>query len=189
MTAAAWAEGRLALAGALRLARGDPQGLGLFDASLDGFWRSFRAALIAYPFYLILLALRDAPAGRAASSGWRILAVETIGYVISWVAFPLLVLPLTRWLGRAHRFLLFMVAYNWCQVPQTVLFVAIGLAIASGHSPSAALLDIAAATAVLVYEWFVARVALDIGRGQAVVVVGVDLALGSILSRVTAILS
>ena len=30
--------------------------------------------------------------------------VETIAYVISWVAFPLLILPLARWVGREDRF-------------------------------------------------------------------------------------
>ena len=52
---AAWAEGWLALTGALRLARGDRGGLSCFDRSLDGFWRSFRAAAITYPLYLVLL--------------------------------------------------------------------------------------------------------------------------------------
>ena len=189
MAAAAWLEVRQALAGALRLARGDPRGLAAFDDSLDGFWSSFRAAVICYPLFLVLLALRDSPAGPGSAPGWRILAVETIAFVISWVAFPLLMLPLARWLGREHRFLLFMVSYNWCQVPQTVLFVAVGLAIAAGLSASAALLELAAAIAVLVYEWYVARVALALGRGRATLVVVADLVLGSFLSRVTAALT
>ena len=54
----AWLEVRLALIGALQLARGDRGGLSCFDRSLDGFWRSFRAAFISYPLYLILLAMR-----------------------------------------------------------------------------------------------------------------------------------
>jgi hypothetical protein len=49
MTLAAWVEVRLAVAGALRLARGDRGGLGSFDTSIEGFWRSFRAAAIVYP--------------------------------------------------------------------------------------------------------------------------------------------
>jgi len=49
MTVSPWAEVQLAVGGALRLACGDRRGLGFFDASLDGFWRSFRAAEICYP--------------------------------------------------------------------------------------------------------------------------------------------
>ena len=62
---AAWLRGRLALAGSLRLARGEPGGLSCFDRSLDGFWRSFRAAVICYPLYLVLLSMRVRGGGMA----------------------------------------------------------------------------------------------------------------------------
>ena len=181
MTVPAWIEVQLAVGGALRLARGDRRGLGFFDASIDGFWRSFRAALICYPFFLVLLGFRVAAPYWAASGVPRILVVETIGYAISWVAFPLLVLPLTRWLGREDRFLAFMVAYNWCQVPQTLLFVIIGADTAAGLFSA----EFAAAIAVLVYEWYIARVALAVSPAQAVPFVLLDLLLGTVLGRVT----
>jgi hypothetical protein len=183
----AWVEVQLALAGALRLARGDRGGLSCFDRSLDGFWRSFRAAVICYPLYLLLLAMRVSMAEWEKSGGWRIVTVETIGYVIAWVAFPLLMLTVTRWMGRAHRFFDFMVAYNWCQVPQSALFVLVGLESASGilHAQASEAIDIVAAIATLVYEWFVARVALDTTGSAAVFVVLLDLVLGVLISRVT----
>ena len=126
----------------------------------------------------------------AASGVPRILAVETIGYAISWIAFPLLVLPLARWLGREDRFLAFMVAYNWCQVPQTLLFVILGADTATGllSAEFAQIAEFAAAVAVLVYEWYIARVALVVSPGQAVPVVLLDLLLGTVLGRVTAAL-
>src|SRR2546430_16643578 len=99
MPTTAWLEARLALAGTLRLARGDRGGLACFDRSLDGFWRSFRAAAITYPLYLVLLTMRVSVAEWQRSGGWRIVLVETIGYVIAWVAFPLVMLaggPLVR---------------------------------------------------------------------------------------------
>ena len=119
MTVSPWVEVQLAVGGALRLALGDRRGLGFFDASLDGFWRSFRAAAICYPMYLFLLATRVTSAQWAAAGWPTVLFVETIAYVIAWVAFPLLMLHIAHWLGRDHRFLAFMVAYNWSQVPQT----------------------------------------------------------------------
>jgi len=187
MTVSAWTEVQLAVGGALKLARGDPRGLDFFDTSIDGFWRSFRAALISYPFFLILLAFRVSAAHWEESGTARIVAIETIGYVIAWVAFPLLVLPLTRWLGREDRFLTFMVAYNWSQVPQTALFVIVGADAASGLLPAGVtqIADFAAAVAVLLYEWYIARVALAVSASQAVSVVLLDLVLGSVLSRIT----
>ena len=186
MTVSAWVETQLAIGGALKLARGDARGLGFFDISLDGFWRSFRAALICYPMYLILVAFRVTEAQWAASGSGRIVAVETIAFVISWTAFPLLMLPLSRGFGRENRFIAFMVAYNWCQIPQTVLFLIVAVDVATGILPGTAgeVAGLAAAVAVMVYEWYIARVALVIPGMQAILVVLVDLVLGTVLSRV-----
>jgi len=186
MTLTAWTEVQLAVGGALRLARGDRRGLGFFDASIDGFWRSFRAGLICYPLYLLLLSFRIAGSTWAASGPVPILAVETIAYVISWVAFPLLMLPLARWLDRENRFLAFMVAYNWSQIPQAALFVLIGLDGAAGllPPPVVQVAGLLAVIAVLVYQWFIARVALAITGAQATLVVIIDVVLGTMLGRV-----
>ena len=187
MGTTAWVEVQLALAGCLRLARGDRGGLACFDRSLDGFWRSFRAAVISYPLYLMLLAMRVSVAEWQQSGGWRIVTVETIGYVVAWVAFPLLMLNVVRWIGRAHRFFDFMVAYNWCQVPQSALFVLVGLVSAGGvlSAQASEAMDMAAAIATLLYEWFIARVALDTSGVVAIFVVLLDLVLGVFISRIT----
>ena len=187
MTVSPWTEVQLAVGGALRLAIGDRRGLALFDISIDGFWRSFRAGVICYPLYLVLLSFRVADPVWEASGVATILAVETIAYVISWVAFPLLMLPVSRWLGRDNRFLAFMVAYNWAQIPQTGLFVLVGLERTTGLlAPSAAqFIGLLAVIASLVYEWYIARVALTVTGAQAALVVIVDLVFSTALGRVT----
>ena len=187
MGAAAWQEARLALAGTLRLVVGDRGGLACFDCSLDGFWRSFRAAVICYPLYLVLLAMRVSLAEWQRSGGWRIVIVETIGYVIAWVAFPLLMLNVTRVIGRAHRFFDFMVPYNWCQVPQSALLVLVGIESQTGilGAQASETIDVVAAFATLVYEWYIARIALETTGSAAAFVVLVDLVLGVALSRVS----
>ena len=181
----AWAEVSLAFTGALRLAHGDRGGLACFDRSLDGFWRSFRAAAIAYPLYLMLLTMRVSVAEWQRSGGLQIVIVETIGYVISWVAFPLVVLAVTRWLGREHRFFDFMVPYNWSQLPQTALFVLVGIWSESGMLGARGGYGILF-LAVLVYEWYIARVALDTNFFAAVVIVLVDFVLSVLISNVSA---
>jgi hypothetical protein len=186
MPTTAWLEVRLAMIGALRLARGDRGGLSCFDRSLDGFWRSFRAAFISYPLYLILLSMRVTVAESETSGVFVIIMVETIAYVIAWTAFPLLMLIVTQRIGRSHRFLDFMVPYNWSQVPQSALFVLVGLETESGvlGAQPAQAIEVAAAVAVLVYEWFIARVALETTVSAAVLVVIVDLLLGVLISHV-----
>src|SRR5216683_2675925 len=118
MPTTAWLEVRLALVGALRLAKGDRSALSCFDRSL--------------------------------------------------------------------RFFDFMVPYNWSQVPQSALFVLVGLESESGvlAAPAAQAIEVAAAIAVLVYEWFIARVALDATASAAAFVVFVDLVLGALISHV-----
>jgi hypothetical protein len=188
MTIPPWTEVQLAVGGALRLACGDRRALAFFDTSIDGFWRSFRAAAICYPMYLLLLSFRVAEAHWSRSGVPVVVIVETIAYVTSWVAFPLLILPLSRWVGREDRFLAFMVVYNWSQIPQTVLFVLVALDGATGLLATSALqfAQLAATIAVLVYEWYIARVALAVTGAQATVVVIADLVLGTVLGRVAA---
>ncbi len=186
MPAAAWLEVRLALIGALRLARGDRGGLSCFDRSLDGFWRSFRAAVISYPLYLVLLSMRVTVGEWERSGAFLIITVETIAYIIAWTAFPLLILGVAQRIGRSQRFFDFMVPYNWSQLPQSALFVLVGLETESGvlGAQPAQAIELAAAVAVLVYEWFIARVALDTTAWAAAFVVVVDLLLGALISHV-----
>jgi hypothetical protein len=115
-----------------------------------------------------------------------IITVETIAYVIAWTAFPLLMLIVTQRIGRPHRFFDFMVPYNWSQVPQSALFVLVGLETESGvlGAQPAQAIEVAAAVAVLVYEWFIARVALETTAAAAVFVVFSDLLLGVLISHV-----
>jgi len=190
MATAAWAEVWLALSGALRLARGDPGGLACFDASEEGFWHSFRAAVMCYPLYLILLAFPIELGTPPPLDTWHVLAVETIHYVIAWVAFPLLMLPLVDWLQRSDRYFRFMVAYNWCQVPQTAVFTAVALAGAIGLLSGQGMLiaDLVVGVAALVYEWYVARVALAVSRLRAALVILVDVVLATVLSHISATL-
>src|SRR5215469_13427276 len=188
MATASWAaESWLALTGALRLARGDAGGLAYFDASEHGFWRSFRAAALCYPLYLILLAFPIELGTPDEIDSVRQFLVETIHFVISWVAFPLVMLPLVERLQRSDRYFGFMVAYNWCQLPQMVVFALVALGGATGLLSAEGVLiaDLVVGIAALVYEWYVARVALAVSRPRAVAVIIVDIALATVLTHVS----
>ena len=186
----AWVEERLALAGTLRLARGDRGGLACFDRSLDGFWRSFRAAVISYPIFLVLLTMQVSVDEWQRAGGWRVVTVETIGYVVSWVAFPLAMLTVTQRLGRAHRFFDFMVPYNWCQLPLNAIFALVRLVFEGGvlGSRSDENIGVISVVVTLIYEsyvWYLARVALDTTVLAAIFIALLDLVLGVVISQVT----
>ena len=191
MATGSWAaETWLALTGALRLARGDPKGLDYFDPSEEGFWHSFRAGVLCYPLYLILLAFPIEIGTPPELDTVRVLIVETIHYVISWVAFPLLMLPIVDWLQRGNRYFGFMTAYNWCQVPQTAAFALVALAGGSGRLSGETMLvvDLIIGLAALVYEWYVARVALAVSRPRAALAIVADIGLATLLTHVSSAL-
>jgi hypothetical protein len=188
MATAWWAEAWLSLTGAIRLARGDRGGMACFDPSEDGFWHSFRAGVLCYPLYLILLTFPIEIGPVPELDPWRVAIVETIHYVISWVAFPLLMIPLVDWLRRRERYFAFMVAYNWCQAPQTAVFTAVALAGATGLLSAEGVLiaDLIVGVAALVYEWYVSYVALEVTRPKAVLVIVADVVLATVLSHISA---
>lgn len=161
--------------GAWRLAHRDRSGMAYFDRTPRGAIRSFYAALIAAPGYG-LLTLIDLM-GHPSQAAWTtIAAVETISYAVTWTALPLVVYELTRFVGSSERFADFLVAYNWCVVLQVAFFLPVAALAASGFVPHgmATLAVVGAWMLLLVYEGFVARVALDSTLALAIAVVAID---------------
>ena len=181
-----------ALYGTWRFARLDRSALRYFDLSHRGVWLSFWSAALCYPGFLILLFLRVSADAIQRSGLMQIALAETIGYIIAWCAFPLLVLGFTRWIGREQQGFDFIVAYNWSQALQTALFVIVGLInlvmIAPGDETSVDLITPVALIASLAYEWFVALVAIGAGGWIALVIVLGDVVIGATVQTITAAL-
>ena len=179
------------LYGAWRLLWRDRSAMAWFDRSLAGAIRSFWAAALCYPGFVILLLMRLSASDLHSAAVFRILLVESIGYVIGWCAYPLAALPFCRWLAPEERALGFIIAYNWSQVLQTAALLPIavlgGLDIVPGYAIAYA--DFVAYMAILVYEWFIARIAVDAGALPATALVLLDIVIGAALSQVTQILS
>ena len=174
-----------ALYGTWRFARADRNAMRYFDLSHQGVWRSFWAAALAYPLFVALILLRLDAESIERSGRLYILMVQSIGYVVGWTAFPLLVIEFCRRIGRGDKGFEFVVAYNWSQIPQTALLVLVALAIKLVVPPGAGgNLDLIATLAILGYEWFIALVAIGAGGWVAVSVVFLDIAIGSVVMLV-----
>jgi len=175
-----------ALYGAWRFARLDRNAIHYFDLSHRGTWRSFWAASLCYPGFLFLVWSRIDEQTLAQSSLGHIFLVETIGYVVAWTAFPLAALALCRALRREERGFDFITAYNWSQLLQTALFVLvalIGLVVSAG---AAGALDRASLVVTMVYEWYIALVAIGAGGWIAGTLVMIDLCISVFIAVVTA---
>jgi len=175
------------LYGAWRLARLDAKAMNWFDRGPFGTARSFWAAILCFPGFVALLALRVSPHDWAASGVGHILLVESIGYVIGWTAYPLLALNLCRLLRIGDGGFDFVTAYNWSQIIETALFIAVAAIVALHVLPDGTgnILSAITLLLVLLYEWFIARVATRAGGGAAAALALLDLVLGAGLSQVT----
>ena len=163
------------LTGAVRLALGDTGAMSCFNRTIEGFWNSFFAAVLAAPGYLALalLSFEETP----IANPLRVFLVESIAYVIGWVAFPLAMVYVARALGREKRYVNYIVAFNWAHVPQVLLFLT-GAVLANGlgmTGPATDTLMSILSLAVVVYFWFVAKTAFEVSGLQAAGLVGLDI--------------
>lgn len=165
------------LRGAFLLARGRPEGLMLIESAPEGVARSFWAAAICLPGFLALRFLAWADSGIADLG--RGLVVELLGYTSTWAGFALLTLPLAESFRRRADWPHFIAAWNWANVVQYLVLLALTVPASLGLPPLLANgLGLAALGYALWLEWFVAKAALRIGGSAAAMVVTLDLALG-----------
>lgn len=178
-----------ALAGAFRLMRFDSSGFRFFDATMDGFWKSFFSAVLILPGYMLLVALR-LDDSELANPLLRIVAVELIGYVIGWTAFPLVMAYLAQAFDLRRLYPGYIVAYNWFAAPQMALLLAAALLRNSGMLSQAleSGLGIGVMLYILAAQWFIARRALGAHPAAALGIVLLDTMLSFLIAIVTSAL-
>jgi hypothetical protein len=167
------------LRGAFRLAQGKPDGLLLVEASPTGVARSFWAAALCLPGFFALKLLSWAGDGMPEAGFARGMAAELIGYAVAWSGFALASLPLAELQGRKADWPRFIAAWNWANVVQYMVLIALTVPAAFGLPNAIAQgLGLAALGYALWLEWFVAKSALRLAGGAAVMFVVLDLLLG-----------
>ncbi len=162
--------------GAWRLALRDPSGLSYFDIPLRGFWRSFWAAVIGAPFYALALMLNNA-ANPGLTTDLRFVLIHLIAYCLMWTAYPLAMTWVARLLDRERHSIRFIVARNWTSVPQMVLTLLPHLGLFGLHGETVTLLTLMVVAVIVVYQWYVARTAMDVDGLQATALVILEFAI------------
>ncbi|HMR30931.1 MAG TPA: hypothetical protein PKA13_07330 [Geminicoccaceae bacterium] len=171
-----------ALHGAWAIARRDPGAMSRFDLTVEGFWGSFFAAVVAAPGYLLLLVDQYAVQGLGANLG-EVALVELLAYAAGWIAFPLLALPITQALGLGHRYVPLVVASNWGSVLQVALLVAFTVLATVLPEAMHVSLRLAVMLVALAYQWQVVRVSLETTGLIAAGLVIVDILVAVIIQR------
>jgi hypothetical protein len=162
--------------GAARFASFDPRGLHYFNLTIEGFWRSFLAAVASLPFFIAIDALSYRP---TEFIHYLNLAV---GYGISWIALPIVMVPVVIALELRPVYVPFVITYNWAT------FITYGLALVTvllyqADNSIGASLSLAFWMVSCLYRWFVAKVALNAGILIPIVVVMMDEVLSALISR------
>lgn len=170
------------ITGAFRLARRDPGGLAFFDSSPRGFWNSFWAAAVVAPAFLIIDLLSG---GLSSETGGREIAIKLIGYVIDWVAFPVVMITVADSLGKWPAYTRYVVAYNWAAVVQMTVLLPVALLAVAAPSHPTMLLAQAVTIIMLIYRAYVAHVALAVNLGTAAGIVLLDVLLAALLRTVS----
>lgn len=175
-------EVRAAISGVVELARGDIVGLTYFDGSITGFWRSFWAAVIVAPAWVLLLALNEQP---MTAGGLRIVVVQAIDYALLWTAFPLVLYEILSRQKKTERYCLYVAIHNWASVIETpAMLFAASFAVAVPYD-AAQLLPFVVMVSIFAYECFLARAGLAIGLGPAIAVAALDFILSMLIQLTT----
>ncbi|MCD6073741.1 MAG: putative Permease of the major facilitator superfamily [Rhodospirillales bacterium] len=169
--------------GAWRLARGDVGGIGYFNATLQGFWRSFLAMAIVAPLFAsVLLLIYEDAADQYAPL--RFFSIHAIGYVAAWFLLPLIMFYVVQAIDRERRFFAFVAAYNWSSVLQNFIYIPVVVVAQIGVIPAdlTYFLIFVIKTLVFVYTWFIARSALGIASPLAAAIAAGDLILAGVMN-------
>jgi hypothetical protein len=175
------AELTTALHGLWGLLRLHPEALNDFDATLHGFWRPYWLAAMLLPAWMLMLWGHPSATPLAHPNSY--VAMQGIGYVVGWFAYPLLMTRVADFLDRGPRYFTYMVPYNWFGVAQTVVWLVLNLiGDSSGIAPAeAVLLWLIPQTIFLGYGWFIAKHALDLRNGTAAALVAIDFLLSVLI--------
>lgn len=165
-------------AGVLRL---DPRGVAVFDGGAGDARRSFLAALVLLPafvVYMIMDRIHDGP-GPQAPVGLFV-TVKLLQYVVSWTLFPVVMEGLAGLLNRKTHYFRWLAAYNWIQVPIMLAFLPVALMAGAGllNAEGLALFNSLTFLVLAFYLGFLARHALHLPVLSAIGVVFLDLILG-----------
>ena len=153
-----------------RLLRGDRGALALLDGSPDAFVKSFFAAVLVLPFWLLhewtLLSEE-----RLTGGLFFLLAIEGLTYTISWLAFPVVMIFVSEALGRDRNYLHYIVAWNWAVVIQAAFAVPIAALAGAAGVPALGGILLLVQIAIFAYQWYITRVALQVDGLPAVGIV------------------
>jgi hypothetical protein len=164
----------------------DPRAASLFENSYAGALRSYWAAMVILPVYVLIVGGQYAmPSTSHGNFGTLVEQSGLLGatlaqfsiYTLCWfVAWPLVIDRLAAYLDCEENFFRYVAAYNWMHVP----YVLIGLLFWTGkmsgvvHDGNNFVATLSLLGVLWTYHWFVLRHALGLNGGYAAMLVALE---------------
>lgn len=176
------------LSGTFKLLNRDAEGITAFEVSIAAFWRSFAAILLTAPAFVVALAEDRVELGLPLQDGLfaspEIVAHEALLALAGWIAFPLAMIAVARRLGLGHRYVGYVIAWNWSAVLAASAFAIPAALHVLGWATDelAVLFAFAFAVVLLHFRWFLAKTALGVSGGVALLLVLIDLSVNELVA-------
>lgn len=159
-----FAEISSSLYGAWRLIRLDDKAAKYFNLTIEGFWRSFFAAVISLPYFVVAILWLPREAIEAGMEVPDPL-LSTVAYLLSWMVFPAVAIVFARMFELSQSYIGYIIAYNWAGAliaqPLLVLAMAEHAGLIDANTMGA--LQMPIFIFVLWYGWIIARRTLGAG--------------------------
>lgn len=164
----------------------DPRAAHLFENSYAGALRSYWAAIVILPIYMLIIGGQYAmPSDSYASFGTLVAQAGLLSaalakfcvYTLCWfVAWPLIVDRLATYLDCEKNFFRYVAAYNWMHVPYVLVGLLFWTGVMSGviHDGNSFAASLSLLGVLWAYHWFILRHALGLNGGYAAMLVALE---------------
>lgn len=174
------------LSGALMLARGRAEGLLRIPNDGSAAARSFWAAAVCLPLFLVLMVLTW------QQSGWptdlpHAVGVQLLSFIIGWAGYAIISHAILGAVGAGAKWPKFITVWNWVNVVQYALLLAATVpAVAGAPNLVSETTQLVAQGWALWLEWYAIRLVLGSSRIQAAIIMAPDIFIGIMLAGMTA---
>tara|TARA_Y100001934_G_scaffold179176_1_gene211962 strand:- start:627 stop:1217 length:591 start_codon:yes stop_codon:yes gene_type:complete len=164
------------------LVRFNPQGLDYFENNLTAFWRSYWAAIFSFPLYIGIIILQT-PNFIPLVGPLDTAIIYITGYLLGWFSMPFVMFYVCRGINREENFYQYFIIYNWATLFQITFMAAITICTKLNifHSDIAGFSIFLAISMILIYQAYIAHLALEISRLVALAIVILDLTIGLLI--------
>jgi len=173
--------------GAWLLARFDARGVQYFDDSPNAALRSFYAAVLTAPAFIVISLLSLATSElKEDMPAFIVLVVHTLFYVLLWVVAPVIIHRICQVIDRGDAFFRYLSANNWSNIITYHLNLVMVVLILGEilPAPVVGLLIFATYGYVIAYNWFIGLRCLDINALTAAGLVGLQLVLHVLIESI-----